>query len=148
SSAPPEIVRIDGQFVFEGIAPVTVWDFLTDASRIAQCLPGCEKLVQTGEGVYEMQMKIGVGAISGTFAGGIQLHDLQPTSEYQMTVNGSGSPGFINGKGTVQLTPNDTGTMLQYSGDVSAGGLIASVGQRMISGAARMVIDQFFKCVA
>jgi hypothetical protein len=139
-------MRIEGQFEFEGVSPEAVWDFLTDPNRIAQCLPGCEKLVKTGDETYEM--KIGVGAISGIFTGGIRLHDLQPTSEYQMSVNGSGAPGFVKGEGKVQLTPNGTGTLLQYSGDVSAGGAIASVGQRMIGGAARMVIDQFFKCVA
>ena len=65
-----------------------------------------------------------------------------------MSVNGNGSPGFVNGEGKVQITPNDTGAILQYSGDVSAGGPIASLGQRMIGGAARMIIDQFFRCVA
>jgi carbon monoxide dehydrogenase subunit G len=141
-------MKIEGQFAFEGIAPLAVWGFLTDANRIAQCLPGCEKLEQTGEGEYDLQLKIGVGAISGVFSGSIRLHDLQPTSEYQMTVNGSGAPGFVKGEGVVQLAPDDTGTLLHYSGDVSAGGAIASLGQRMIGGSARMVIGQFFKCVA
>jgi len=141
-------MKIEGQFVFEGISPLAVWGFLTDANRIAQCLPGCEKLEQTGEGTYDLQMRFGIGAISGSFGGSIRLHDLQPTSEYQMTVNGSGAPGFVNGEGTIQLTPDDTGTRLRYSGDVSAGGAIASLGQRMIGGAARMAIDQFFRCVA
>jgi len=141
-------MKIEGQFTFEGIAALAVWNFLTDANRIAQCLPGCEKLEQSGEGSYDLQMRFGVGAISGVFSGSIHLHDLQPTSQYQMTVKGTGSPGFVNGEGTVRLEPQDAGTLLHYSGDVSAGGLIASVGQRMIGGAARMVIDQFFKCVA
>ena len=141
-------MKIEGQFAFEGIAPLAVWSFLTDANRIAQCLPGCEKLAQTGEGEYDLQLKIGIGAISGVFSGSIRLHDLQPTSEYQMTVNGSGAPGFVKGEGVIQLTPDDTGTLLHYSGDVSAGGAIASLGQRMIGGSARMVIGQFFKCVA
>jgi len=141
-------LKIDGQFAFDGIAPVAVWSFLTDANRIAECLPGCEKLEQTGEGTYDLQMRFGVGPISGVFSGSIRLHDLQPTSEYKMTVNGSGVPGFIKGLGTVQLTPDAANTHLHYSGDVSAGGPIASLGQRMIGGAARMVIDQFFKCVA
>jgi uncharacterized protein len=141
-------VKIEGQFAFEGIAPMAVWTFLTDANRISQCLPGCEKLEQTGDGMYNLQMRIGVGSISGVFTGSIRLHDLNPTSEYQMSVEGSGGPGFVKGGGTVQLTPDDTGTSLRYSGDVSAGGPIASLGQRMIGGAARMVIDQFFKCVA
>jgi carbon monoxide dehydrogenase subunit G len=141
-------MKIEGQFTFEGVAPVAVWDFLTDAHRISECLPGCEKLEQTGEGAYALQMRMGIGSISGVFSGAIHIHDLRPTSEYQMTVNGSGGPGFVKGEGTVQVAPDGTGTLLHYSGDVSAGGAIASLGQRMISGAARMVIDQFFKCVA
>jgi uncharacterized protein len=141
-------MKIEGQFVFEGSSPLAVWTFLTDANRIAQCLPGCEKLEQTGDGTYDLQMRFGVGAISGVFAGSIRLHDLRPTSEYQMKVNAGGAPGFVNGAGTIQLTPDDTGTLLHYSGDVSAGGAIASLGQRMIGGAARMAIEQFFKCAA
>ena len=141
-------MKIEGQFTFDAIAPLAVWSFLTDPNRIAQCLPGCEKLEQTGEGTYDLHMRFGVGAISGVFSGSIRLHDLQPTSEYQMTVTGSGVPGFIKGEGAVQLTPDDTGTLVKYSGDVSAGGPIASLGQRMIGGAARMIIDQFFRCVA
>ncbi len=141
-------MRIEGQFTFDGVAPLAVWSFLTDANRIAECLPGCEKLVQVDDETYNMQMRFGVGAVSGVFSGSIRLHDLQPTSEYQMTVGGNGVPGFVKGEGKVQITGTDTGALLQYSGDVSAGGPIASLGQRMIGGAARMVIDQFFRCAA
>src|SRR5881394_3068222 len=115
-------MKIEGQFAFEGVAPLAVWSFLTDAHRISECLPGCEKLEQTGEGAYDLQMRFGVGAISGVFTGAIRLHDLQPTSEYQMSVNGSGAPGFVKGEGVVQLTPENSGTLVKYSGDVSAGG--------------------------
>ena len=141
-------MRIEGQFTFDGVAPLAVWSFLTDANRIAECLPGCEKLVQVDDETYNMQMRFGVGAVSGVFSGSIRIHDLQPTSEYQMTVGGNGVPGFVKGEGKVQITGTDTGALLQYSGDVSAGGPIASLGQRMIGGAARMVIDQFFRCAA
>ena len=61
-------MKIEGQFSFPGIAPLDVWGFLTDATRIAQCLPGCEKLEETGEGTYDMQMRFGVGAISAFVA--------------------------------------------------------------------------------
>src|SRR5215813_7236244 len=111
-------MKIDGQFAFEGISTLALWSFLTDATRIAQCLPGCEKLEQTGEGTYDLQMRFGVGSISGVFTGSIRLYDLQPTSEYQMSVSGKGTPGFVNGGGTVQLTPDDTNTVLHYTGDV------------------------------
>ena len=65
-----------------------------------------------------------------------------------MTVDGNGTPGFVKGDGTIQLEESGNGTLLKYSGDVSAGGPIASVGQRMIGSAARLIIDQFFKCVS
>ena len=141
-------MKLDGQFAFDGIAPSVVWEFLTNASRISECLPGCEKLTQTGEGTFNMDMRFGVGPISGVFRGSIRLHGLNPTSEYKMTVDGNGTPGFVKGDGTIQLEESGNGTLLKYSGDVSAGGPIASVGQRMIGSAARLIIDQFFKCVS
>src|ERR1051326_1449582 len=141
-------MKMDGQFAFDRAAPVEVWAFLTDANRIAECLPGCQKLTPTGEDTFEMEMRFGVGPISGLFHGSIRLHDLVPTSEYKMTVEGKGTPGFVKGDGTIQVTEGSNGTLLRYTGDVSAGGPIASVGQRMIGSAARMIIDQFFKCVA
>ena len=97
---------------------------------------------------YDLQMRFGVGPISGVFSGSIRHHDLQPPSDYQMTVSGGGTPGFVNSEGDVQLVENDGVTPLSYTGDINAGGLIASCCQRLIGGAARMAIDQFFKCAA
>ena len=141
-------MRIEGQFLFEGVSCTALWDFLTNPDRIAQCLPGCEKLVKTGGDTYEMTLNIGIGPVRGTFAGSIRLHDLKPISEYRMSVSGKGAPGFVNGEGRIALADIDNGTQVHYSGDVSPGGAIAAVGQRVMGGAARMVIDQFFKCAA
>src|SRR5262245_2857735 len=141
-------MHIEGEFTFDGIPNDAVWGFLTDPDRIASCLPGCERLVPTVDSSYEMTLSIGIGAIRGKFTGSIRLHDIHPTSDYGMTVSGSGAPGFVNGEGTIRLGGHENGTQVSYSGEVSAGGAIASVGQRMIGGAARMVIDQFFKCAA
>ena len=138
-------MKIDGRYVFEGPAPDAVWKFLTDPAQIAKCLPGCEELIPNDDGSYSMTLSIGIGAIRGKFSGKIRLHDVHPITDYAMTVSGSGAPGFVNGEGSVRLAAIESGTELTYSGDVSAGGAIASVGQRMIGGAARMVIDQFFK---
>jgi carbon monoxide dehydrogenase subunit G len=141
-------MKLEGHFLFEGATTDTVWNALTDPDRIASCLPGCEKLIPTGENSYEMTMSMGIGAIRGKFSGAIRLHDIHPSSDYCMAVSGSGSAGFVNGEGNIQISSVAAGTVVTYTGDVSAGGAIASVGQRMISGAARMIIDRFFKCVS
>jgi uncharacterized protein len=38
--------------------------------------------------------------------------------------------------------------LLRYSGDVQVGGMIASVGQRLIEGAAKLLITQGMKALA
>ena len=98
-------MKIEGQFRFEVISSEALWNFLTDANRVAECLPGCEQLTRTGEDSYEMKMRIGIGAIRGTFSGQIRLHDLKPTTDYQMTVSGNGAPGFVKGAGRIHLDP-------------------------------------------
>jgi len=50
--------------------------------------------------------------------------------------------------GSIRFEPQATATRVCYTGEVAIGGRIASIGHRMISGAGRMVIDQFFKCIA
>ena len=81
-------MKVEGQFAFENTPSHAVWAFLTDPDRIASCLPGCEKLVPTGDGSYDMTLSIGVGAIRGKFGGSIRLHDVHPTTDYAMTVAG------------------------------------------------------------
>src|SRR5215467_776347 len=134
-------MKIEGRFLFENLSPNEVWNFLTNPEHIASCLPGCESLVPTADDHYQMIMSFGVGAIRGKFSGNIRLHGVHAVTDYGMTVSGTGAVGFVNGDGTIRLTSMDSGTEIVYSGDVSAGGAIASVGQRMISGAARMIIE-------
>jgi uncharacterized protein len=61
-----------------------------------------------------------------------------------MAVEGSGGPGFIRGETVITLTDSGTGTRVSYAADLQVGGLIASVGQRMLGGVAKMMADKFF----
>jgi carbon monoxide dehydrogenase subunit G len=44
----------------------------------------------------------------------------------------------------MELSDTDGGTRVSYSADVQVGGLIASVGQRMLGGVSKLMLDQFF----
>ena len=59
-------------------------------------------------------------------------------------VEGKGQPGFVNGAGELNLSQDGEDTSIQYSGEINVGGLLASVGQRMIQGAANMMAGRFF----
>jgi hypothetical protein len=45
------------------------------------------------------------------------------------------------------LSEDPQGTKVAYEGDVQVGGPIASVGQRLLEGAAKMMVGQFFTAV-
>jgi len=136
-------VKIEGSYDFP--APrQKVWAALLDPARLAAAMAGCEKLEAVGEGEYRAILKIGVAAVKGTFEGKVTLSDLEPPTRYKMAVEGSGGPGFVRGAAALELAEVQGGTRLSYSADVQVGGLIASVGQRMLGGVAKMILDDFF----
>jgi uncharacterized protein len=121
-----------------------VWDAFLDPATLAKAIPGCEGLEEIGPGEYKAVMKVGVAAIKGTFEGRVRLMDLDPPTRYRMAVEGKGGPGFVRGEAAMSLAPIETGTKVSYDADVQVGGLIASVGQRMLGGVSKMMLDQFF----
>ena len=60
-------------------------------------------------------------------------------------MDGKGLPGFVKGEGRIQLIAKGASdTELTYTGEAQVGGVIASVGQRMLDAAARKIVQQFF----
>lgn len=121
------------------------WALLLDPAVLTRCLPGCEKLEAIGKHVYKATLKIGIAAIRGGYTGTVTLTDLDPPKSYKLTLEGKGSPGFVRGSAVVKLNEQGETTELQYAGEVQVGGLIASVGQRMLQGMATTMLHQFFE---
>jgi uncharacterized protein len=122
-----------------------VWDAFFDPARLQQAIPGCEKLEATGPDEYKATMKIGVGGVKGTFEGKVRLSEKKPPESYKMAVEGTGGPGFVRGDTLITLSDGEGGgTRVVYNADVQVGGLIASVGQRLLGGVSKMMADKFF----
>ena len=124
-----------------------VFQVLIDPAVLQRCIPGCERLEKTGENAYSTTLRAGVGSIKGVFTGNVRLEDVRPPEHYRIVVDGKGQPGFLKGSGDIDLEERDQITVVTYKGDVQVGGTIASVGQRMIQGAARMMATQFFTAI-
>ena len=125
-----------------------VWDAFQDPKQLKQAIPGCEKLEAIGPDEYKATMKVGVGGVKGTFEGKVRLSDKKPPESYKMAVEGAGGPGFIRGETVITLTETDGGTKVSYVADLQVGGLIASVGQRMLGGVSKMMADKFFNSMS
>lgn len=139
-------LKIEGSYMFN--APRDrVWQVLLDPSIMARCMPGCESMIEVAPDRYETVMKVGVASVKGTYKGKVAIKDKQIPSHYVLSGEGSGGPGFMQGDVTIDLEENHGQTLLRYSTDPKIGGLIASVGQRMLNGVAKMMAEQFFKKV-
>jgi hypothetical protein len=137
-------LKIEGSYRFN--APrERVWQVLLDAKIMAQCMPGCEDLKETAPDQYEAVMKVGVASVKGTYNGKVSIKDKREPSHYVICGEGSGTPGFMQGEVSIDLEEVQGQTQLKYSTDAKVGGLIASIGQRMLNGVAKMMVEQFFK---
>jgi carbon monoxide dehydrogenase subunit G len=139
-------LKVEGSYLM-AFPRETVWKALTDPQVIAKCLPGCEKMEALGEDLYEATLKIGIGAVKGTFSSRIRMQVLSGGQQYRLAVEGKGAIGFLKGDGVITLDDSVEPTRVAYQGDVQIGGVIASVGQRMIQGFAKQTISQFFSAM-
>ena len=122
-----------------------VWEKLNDPSVLKKCIPGCEELTRSGENQFQAVAKMKVGPVSARFGGRVTLSDLDPPNGFRISGEGEGGvAGFAKGGATVALSERDGGTLLTYSVEAQIGGKLAQLGQRLISGSAKKLADQFF----
>jgi carbon monoxide dehydrogenase subunit G len=122
-----------------------VWEKLNDPSVLKKCIPGCEELTRSGENQFQAVAKMKVGPVSARFGGRVTLSDLDPPNDYRISGEGEGGvAGFAKGGATVALSEKDGGTLLTYNVEAQIGGKLAQLGQRLISGSAKKLADQFF----
>ncbi len=139
-------MQLSGEHTFD--APrERVYRFMLDPDVLKSCLPGCEKLEETGEDEYVATMTIGVAMIKGRYEGRVKISDKNEPSSYRMLVEGKGPQGQVSGEGSIELTEQDGGTHVAWSGDANVRGTLARVGSRVMQPAARMIVGQFFKCL-
>jgi carbon monoxide dehydrogenase subunit G len=137
-------MKIEGSHKIE--APrQRIFAALIDPQVLEKCIPGCEQLEKTGENQYNARLTAGVGPVKGVFTATVALEEIIQPEHYKLVVEGKGQPGFIKGSGALDLKEAEGATEILYTGDVNVGGLIASVGQRMIQATANMLAGRFFK---
>jgi carbon monoxide dehydrogenase subunit G len=139
-------MKVDGSHELHA-KPERVFETLIDPAVLQRCIPGCERLEKTGENSYSATLRTGVGSIKGLFNGNVRLEDLKPPNHFRIVVDGKGQPGFLKGAGDIQLEERDGLTIVSYNGEAQVGGTIASVGQRMLQGAVKMMATQFFTAI-
>ncbi len=123
----------------------SVWELFNDPNRLSRLIPGCEKLNVLGPDQYEGTINVGIASVKGVYDGKLKLEDKRPPEHYKLLIDAKGKQGFVRGSGTLDLEARDgSSTIVKYAGDLQVGGPLMQVGQRMIEGASKMMLGQFF----
>jgi uncharacterized protein len=137
---------IFGSYTFN--APLDrVWDLLMDPDAISSCIPGCDRFEPVGDDRYNVTLTVAMAAITGTYQGTVALTDKTRHQSYRLVMEGYGRPGFVKGTSIIALRAAGDATAVDVSGAVHTGGPIARLGQRLIGGVAKMILDRFFACL-
>jgi 2-furoyl-CoA dehydrogenase large subunit len=125
--------------------PERVWQALLDPKVLARTIPGCHSLDQVGANSYRADVSLGVGIVRGRFVARVGLSDLVAPSSATLSGGLEGPLAASAGTGHVRLAPHGEGTRIDYDYRVEISGKAAAVGGRMLEGATRILINQFFQ---
>ena len=122
-----------------------VWAALFDVETLKACIPGCKELEQTSATSFAAKVQLKVGPVSATFAGTVELHDIDAPNGCRIVGQGNGGiAGFAKGGSQVALVEEGRETVLSYDAKAEIGGKLAALGGRLVQATSRKLADQFF----
>lgn len=142
-------MKVEGKKTIEANRE-TVWNLLQNPDILRAAIPGCKSLDKTGESSYRFEIELKVAAIVGKYSGGIEIINPEPPQKYGLKIEGSGPLGHMQSVVNIQLNETDEESLTEmvYEGEAEIGGKVAKVGQRVLSGVASLVTNQFFGAFA
>lgn len=129
------------------VAREPLWDFLMDVPKVAQSLPGVEKVEQLDPDTYQGTLKIRVGPISINLQGKI-IVEQRDHDNWRATLRADASDrmaaGAVRAKTSMELKDlSATETELLVDTDVSIMGKIGEFGQPIIRRKADAMLKEF-----
>jgi len=135
---------------FEGEIPVsadskTLWDYIINLEKLATCFPGIKSFEKEQDG-YKVVGVAGIGFIKGEYKANVKLSQIDPQNKsLNLIAKGSGLNSNVDINVLVQVLDNPV--RLKYTADVKIGGVLASIGARLLDSAVNKIINDLFECV-
>ena len=140
-------MHLDGSHILH--APVkVVWNMLQDPEILARITPGIKTLEAEGEDLYKAISEVKLGPVSGSFKGKLEVVDKVAPERFTLKIKQNSKIGNVAAEGTIILKPAESNkTEVVFSGDAKLSGTLARTGQRVLSGVARTMTQQFFQAM-
>ena len=133
-----------GEYRFNASA-LAVWEALNDPEVLRRTIPGCDVMERITPTDFAGHLKVKVGPLHAGFTGKITLSELAPPHRYRISVEARAPiAGSAAGSAAVQLVDMPEGALLHYQAETEIGGRLASLGAKLMHGAATKYADRFF----
>jgi carbon monoxide dehydrogenase subunit G len=124
----------------------TAWAFVTDARRVAACMPGAEIVEEIDERTYVGKAKVKLGAITTAYKGQVVFAQIDAAAR-SMRIEGEGrETGGGTAKGSLDVKVSESaegGTELTFDVRVDITGKVMQMGRGMIKGVSAQLFKQF-----
>jgi 2-furoyl-CoA dehydrogenase large subunit len=125
-----------------------IWDMLLNPDVLASLIPGAHGVERICETEFRATVTLGIGPVKGVYQAAISLSDMVPPESVTLSGGVEGKLGSGRGSGRITLTEDGAETVMTYRYEAAIGGKVASIGGRLLDGAARVIIGQFFAALA
>jgi carbon monoxide dehydrogenase subunit G len=140
-------VDFGGRYLF-GAKRAEVWAALNDTRVLAAVIPGCQQIEWTSPSTLDLSIRISLGIVHPTFAGHLELTNINPAQSYTLTGRGKGGMlGLAQAAADISLADDPSGTVLTFTAAGKADGGIMRFGRALIGNSAQKVIDGFFEAI-
>lgn len=139
-------MNINGSAKFNENVDV-IWEALHTTEILVGAIPGCQSLILNEDGKFDVNLKLGVAAVKGEYTGQVEIEDIEEPKHYRLMAGGSGKPGFVDATMECKIEALEDGCQVVWNCEAEIGGMIASVGNRVIGGIAKFLAGNFFKAV-
>lgn len=124
-------MKIADKFVVEADRD-KVWNFVTNPDNFIKLIPDLQSYEKIDEKNFKTVFKIGLGMIKGNINMAFRYQELNPPSNIKVVGHGSGMQSTADLTLNLSLNPVDKGTEVAWDADIAVGGLVASVGSRLM----------------
>lgn len=142
-------MRVEQSFVIDQPRE-RVWDFFEDVAEVARCVPGVEAVQVIDPERSNVRVRQALGPLSATFELSMRVVERVPAERIRFTAVGrtvAGAAGNLRTMNVVTLASERDATVVSLESDLGLGGMIGSVGQKVVSKQAARITSEFAEAI-
>jgi carbon monoxide dehydrogenase subunit G len=142
------MLRFDGQKDFPRLLPTALWDKLSDARFLVQCVPDVHQISSQDREQAAFVLRPGFAFVRGTLDVTMRIVEAVSPGSVRILLNSKGIGTSSEVETTLTLSALEAGTRVNWVAEVKhLGGLLKAIPQGLIRGAAQKVVQDAWNAV-